>query len=47
MGGKWGVWGDMSGSCSDGICAMQTKVESDQGDRADDTALNDVEFLCC
>lgn len=43
----FGSWGEWSGTCPNGICGIETKVEPDQGDNNDDTALNDVRFLCC
>jgi len=43
----WGTWN--SGHCPAGyvICGLKTRVESKQGRRGDDTALNGVEFACC
>ncbi|XP_042891612.1 vitelline membrane outer layer protein 1 homolog [Penaeus japonicus] len=47
-GNKWGQWLGRS-LCKDGaaICGIMTRVQPDQGTFGDDTALNDVKFLCC
>ncbi|XP_069194498.1 vitelline membrane outer layer protein 1 homolog [Procambarus clarkii] len=49
LGGGGNGWGDWSSyvTCQLGqaICGLQTKVEGTQA--GDDTALNDVIFLCC
>ena len=42
-----GAWGNFSSSCTKGICGIETLVHSNQGALGDDTALNDVRFLCC
>lgn len=42
-----GAWGNFSSSCSKGICGIETRVQNSQGPLGDDTALNDVRFLCC
>ena len=47
-GGKHGQWlGEAR--CADGrvVCGLMTLVQEDQGIVVDDTALNDVKFLCC
>ncbi|XP_071533345.1 vitelline membrane outer layer protein 1-like [Panulirus ornatus] len=47
-GNKWGRWLGPS-RCWKGtaICGIMTRVQENQGTFNDDTALNDVRFLCC
>ncbi|KAK3866615.1 hypothetical protein Pcinc_027865 [Petrolisthes cinctipes] len=47
-GNKWGDWLGPS-HCRTGmaVCGLMTRVDEDQGTFGDDTALNDVRFLCC
>ena len=42
-----GEWGDYSDNCLTGICGIQTRVLPNKGTLIDDSALNDVTFLCC
>uniref|UniRef100_A0AAY4CAM7 Uncharacterized protein n=1 Tax=Denticeps clupeoides TaxID=299321 RepID=A0AAY4CAM7_9TELE len=42
----WGSWGQWSEECGQGVCGIQTRLESSQGN-GDDTALNDMVLLCC
>ncbi|KAM3820868.1 vitelline membrane outer layer protein 1 homolog [Vipera latastei] len=43
----WGEYGAWSPSCRKGLCGIQTKQEAIRGVLSDDSALNDVRFLCC
>ena len=44
---NFGIWGELwSDECTTGICGVETKIEKYQVG-GDDTALNDVRFLCC
>uniref|UniRef100_A0A670ZQI0 Vitelline membrane outer layer 1 homolog n=1 Tax=Pseudonaja textilis TaxID=8673 RepID=A0A670ZQI0_PSETE len=43
----WGEYGAWSPSCLKGLCGLQTKQEPLRGALQDDSALNDVRFLCC
>ncbi|KAG8147995.1 hypothetical protein E2320_023011 [Naja naja] len=43
----WGEYGAWSPSCLRGLCGIQTKQEAIRGALVDDSALNDVRFLCC
>jgi len=49
--GDGGPYGDWRGThkCGNqyGVCGLMTQVEPDQGFFGDDTALNNVAFLCC
>ncbi|XP_063785717.1 vitelline membrane outer layer protein 1 homolog [Pseudophryne corroboree] len=42
----WGTYGEWSDVCYKGISALRTRVQGPQGLWTDDTALNDVQFLC-
>ncbi|XP_072255400.1 vitelline membrane outer layer protein 1 homolog isoform X2 [Pyxicephalus adspersus] len=44
---NWGYYGIWSEDCNRGICGIKTRVEGNRGKLVDDTALNDVQFLCC
>ncbi|XP_042873437.1 vitelline membrane outer layer protein 1 homolog [Penaeus japonicus] len=47
-GNKWGGWLDRADCGGDKvICGLMTLVQESQGSFNDDTALNDVRFLCC
>ncbi len=47
-GTKWGAWlGPKFCRATMAVCGLMTLVEVDQGAFTDDTALNDVRFLCC
>lgn len=47
-GTKWGAWlGPSFCRRETVVCGLMTLVEEDQGTFSDDTALNDVRFLCC
>ncbi|XP_066965354.1 vitelline membrane outer layer protein 1 homolog isoform X2 [Macrobrachium rosenbergii] len=47
-GTKWGSWLEHVSCKKDKvICGLMTRVEEDQGILLDDSALNDVRFLCC
>ncbi|KAK7074719.1 Vitelline membrane outer layer protein 1 [Halocaridina rubra] len=45
---KWGVWLERA-NCPGNkvICGLMTNVQDNQGTFGDDSALNDVRFLCC
>lgn len=42
-----GEYGDWSPSCLMGLCGTQSKQEAIRGAMTDDSALNDLRFLCC
>ncbi|XP_069805591.1 vitelline membrane outer layer protein 1 homolog [Dendropsophus ebraccatus] len=42
----WGIWGGWSDKCPNGMSAIKTRFQHDQGPFKDDTALNDAQFLC-
>ncbi|XP_046461612.1 vitelline membrane outer layer protein 1 homolog [Daphnia pulex] len=44
-GASWGDWKEWTSPCRDGFMAIRTRVEEPQAS-GDDTALNDVEFIC-
>ncbi len=47
-GTKWGEWlGPKFCRTQMAVCGLMTLVQEDQGNLNDDTALNDVRFLCC
>ncbi|XP_027229940.2 vitelline membrane outer layer protein 1 homolog [Penaeus vannamei] len=47
-GNKWGAWLQRADCQEDKvICGLSTNVQESQGSFGDDTALNDVRFLCC
>ncbi|KAG7161747.1 vitelline membrane outer layer protein 1 homolog [Homarus americanus] len=47
-GNKWGHWlGPVHCRQGMAVCGIMTRVQENQGVITDDTALNDVRFLCC
>jgi hypothetical protein len=43
-----GTWGEFSADqCEMGICGLETRVLPLGGSLTDNTALNDVTFICC
>ena len=46
--GSWGSWGNQS-SCpiNTFVCGIQVRIETPQGSKKDDTALNDLLIACC
>ena len=43
----FGTFGDWSEPCNSGICAIETRIQEEQGAFSDDTALNNVNMYCC
>ncbi|XP_028515812.1 vitelline membrane outer layer protein 1 [Exaiptasia diaphana] len=48
-GSRWGSWNKHPVACppKSAICGIRTRVESWQGTKVDDTALNEAIFYCC
>jgi hypothetical protein len=43
-----GIWGEFSADqCETGICGLETLVQPLGGSLTDNTAVNDIVFICC